>query len=46
MKICEIINVVISKYQKIKENVQNTENIYLFSIQIFKLNYFYVNLNI
>ena len=30
MKISKIINIVTSKYLKIIENVQNTENIYLF----------------
>ena len=40
MKISKIISIATSKYLKIIKNVQNTENIYLFSIQIFKLNQF------
>ena len=37
VKYLKIINIVTSKYLKITKNVQNTENIYLFSFQIFKL---------
>ena len=40
MKISKIVKIVTSEYLKIIVIVQNSDNIYLFSIQIFKLNQF------